>query len=169
MAKSVNCPLPRYPVPSKPCPGTPTVDPVAPIVACVYADGIYATTIGSSDLTRMGKEMNFLNKISKSASTAKLVEDGLVNNEVATRKEILDCVFLVADVMREKWKTMTRETAAGIVLVVLAKNAVLKDYINVTGWALVSNLIKSNPEFAKDMATGTITEIKSYQAAGFAT
>jgi hypothetical protein len=116
----------------------------------------------------MGKEMNFLNRISKSASTAKLVEDGLVNNEIATRKEILDCVFLVADVMREKWKSMTRETAAGVVLIVLAKNAMLKDYINVTGWALVSDLIKKNPEFAKDMAAGTITEIKSYQAAGFA-
>ena len=122
MGKSVNCSLPRYPIPSKTRPGPPTVDPVAPIVACAYADGFYATTIGSSDLTRMGKEMNFLNRISKSASTAKLVEDGLVNNEIATRKEILDCVFLVADVMREKWKSMTRETAAGVVLIVLAKN-----------------------------------------------
>ena len=112
--------------------------------------------------------MNFLYNINKSASTAKLVEDGLVNNDVATRKEIRDCVYLVADVMREKWKTMTRETAAGIVLVVLAKNAMLKDYINATGWALVSNLIKTNPEFTKDIAAGTLTEINSHQAAGFA-
>jgi hypothetical protein len=149
-------------------PGPPTVDPVAPFIACTYPDGFYATTIGSSDITRMGKEMSFLNNITKSASTAKLVEDGLINNKVASRKEILDCVFLVADVMREKWKTMTRETAAGVVLVVLAKNAMLKDYINATGWALVSNLIKTNPEFAKDIAAGTLTEINSYRAIGFA-
>jgi len=112
--------------------------------------------------------MNFLNNINKSATTARLVENGLANGEAVTREEILDCVFLVADVMREKWKSMTRETAAGIVLVALAKNAMLKDYVNATGWALVSNLIKTNPEFAKDMAAGTIMEINSYQAAGFA-
>ncbi len=112
--------------------------------------------------------MNFLNNLNKSASTAQLVENGLVNKEVATKKEILDCVFLVADIMREKWKTMTRETAAGVVLVVLAKNVLLKDYINATGWGLVSNLIKTNPEIAKDIAAGTLMEINSYQAAGFA-
>jgi len=167
MEKSVNCPLPRYSIPSKTGPRPPTFDPVTPIVACTYPDGFYATTIDSSDLTRMGKEMNFLNNINKSASTAKLVENGLVNEEVVSRKEILDCVFLVADVMREKWKTMTRETTAGIVLVVLAKNAMLKDYINATGWALVSNLIKTNPEFAKDIAAGTLAEINSYRAIGF--
>lgn len=112
--------------------------------------------------------MNFLNNINKSASTAKLVENGLVNEEAVSRKEILDCVFLVADVMREKWKSMTRETAAGIVLVALAKNAMLKDYINSAGWDLVSNLIKTNPEFAKDIAAGTLAEINSYRVAGFA-
>ncbi len=112
--------------------------------------------------------MNFFNNINKSASTAQLVEKGLVNKEVATKKEILNCVFLVADIMREKWKTMTKESAAGIVLVVLAKNVLLKDYINATGWALVSNLIKTNPEIAKDIAAGALTEISSYQVAGFA-
>ena len=112
--------------------------------------------------------MNFFKNLNKSATTARLVENGLVNGEAVTRKEILDCEFLVADVMREKWKSMTRETAAGMVLVVLAKNARLKDYINATGWALVSNLIKTKPEIAKDIAAGTLMEINSYQATGFA-
>lgn len=109
--------------------------------------------------------MSFLKNLNKSDNTARLVENGLVNEEAVTRKEILDCVFLVADVMREKWRSMTRETAAGIVLVVLAKNSTLKDYINASGWVLVSNLIKANPEFAKDMAPGTLAEINSYQTA----
>ena len=112
--------------------------------------------------------MNFFKNLNKSATTARLVENGLVNEQAVSRKEILDCVFLVADVMREKWKSMTRETAAGIVLVVLAKNTRLKDYINAAGWQLVSNLIKTNPEFAKDMAAGALAEINSYQAIGFA-
>ena len=113
----------------------------------------------------MDRKMSFLKNLNKSDNTARLVENGLVNEEAVTRKEILDCVFLVADVMREKWRSMTREPAAGIVLVVLAKNSTLKDYINASGWVLVSNLIKSNPEFAKDMAPGTLAEINSYQAA----
>ena len=112
--------------------------------------------------------MNFFNNLNKSATTARLVENGLVNKEVATKKEILNCVFLVADIMREKWKTMTKESAAGIVLVVLAKNVLLKDYINATGWALVSNLITTNPEIVTDIAAGALTEINSYQVAGFA-
>ncbi len=109
--------------------------------------------------------MNFFKNINKSNSTALLVENGLVSEQAITREEILDCVFLVEDVMRETWKTMTREAAAGIVLVVLAKNAMLKDYINAAGWDLVLNLIKTNPELADDIAPETLAEINLYQAA----
>jgi len=109
--------------------------------------------------------MNFFKNINKSDSTAILVENGLVSEQAMTREEILDCVFLVADVMREPWQTMTRETAAGMVLVILAKNARLKDYINAAGWDLVLNLIKTNPELAIDMAPETLAEINLYRAA----
>ncbi len=109
--------------------------------------------------------MTFFRNINKSGSTAILVENGLVSEQAITREEILDCVFIVADVMGETWKTMTRETAAGMVLVVLAKNARLKDYINTAGWDLVSNLIKTNPEITKDIAPEALAEINLYQAA----
>lgn len=45
--------------------------------------------------------MNFFKNINKSDSTAMLVENGLVSAQVISRKEILDCVFIGADVMRE--------------------------------------------------------------------
>ncbi|MCZ6798189.1 MAG: hypothetical protein O7D36_09590 [Gammaproteobacteria bacterium] len=109
--------------------------------------------------------MNFFKNINKSDSTALLVENGLVSEQAISREEILDCVFIVADVMRETWQTMTRETAAGMVLVVLAKNARLKDYLNAAGWDLVLTLINTNPELADDMAPGTLTEINLYQVA----
>ena len=109
--------------------------------------------------------MNFFKNINKSDSTAMLVENGLVSEQAISREEILDCVFIVADVMRETWQTMTRETAAGMVLVVLAKNAKLKDYINAIGWGLVLNLIKTNPEIADDIAPETLADINLYQAA----
>jgi hypothetical protein len=109
--------------------------------------------------------MNFFKNINKSDSTALLVENGLVSEQAISREEILDCVFIVADVMRETWQTMTRETAAGMVLVVLAKNARLKDYLNAAGWDLVLTLINTNPELTDDMAPGTLTEINLYQVA----
>ena len=59
---------------------------------------------------------------------------------------------------------MTRETAAGMVLVVLAKNVRLRDYINAAGWDLVLNLIKTNPELADDIAPKTLTEINGVAA-----
>jgi len=58
-----------------------------------------------------------------------------------------------------------REAAVGMVLVVLVKNARLKDYVNTIGWDLVLNLIKTNPEIAGDIAPGALTEINMYQAA----
>ncbi len=109
--------------------------------------------------------MNFFKNINKRSTTATLVKNGLVNTEIKSSEEILDCIFIVADVMGDTWKTASKEIAAGIVLVVLAKNAMLKDYVNAAGWDLVLNLIKTNPEFAKDIAPGTLAEINMYQAA----
>ena len=109
--------------------------------------------------------MNFFKNINKRSRTTTLVKNGLVNTEIKSSEEILDCIFIVADVMGDTWKTASKEIAAGIVLVVLAKNAMLKDYINAAGWDLVLNLIKTNPEFAKDIAPGTLAEINMYQAA----
>jgi hypothetical protein len=148
-------------------PGTPTVDPAAPIVEIVYPGVFYAATIGLSDLTWMEKAVIFFKRMNKKATTASLVENGLNDEKAITRKEIQDCVFIVADVMSEIWKTASKETAAGIVLVVLAKNSMLKDTINATGWNLVSNLFKTNPEFAADISSGTLAEINRYQASGF--
>jgi len=113
----------------------------------------------------MAKVMNLFKNINKKSRTAMLVKNGLVSAEIKTSKEILDCIFIVADVLGETWKTASKEIAAGIVLVVLAKNVMLKDYINAAGWDLVLNLIKTNPEFAKDIAPGTLAEINMYQAA----
>jgi hypothetical protein len=115
----------------------------------------------------MEKAMNIFKSMNKRDTTASLVENGLNNEKVVTRKEIQDCAFIVADVMSEIWKTASKETAAGIVLVVLAKNAMLKNTINATGWNLVSNLFKTNPEIAADISSGTLAEINRYQVSGF--
>ena len=50
-----------------------------------------------------------------------------------------------------------------MVLIVLAKNDELKNYLNTTGWKLVLSFVKSSPEIAKDLSPRTMNEILSYQ------
>lgn len=116
----------------------------------------------------MENEMNFFKNINKRTSTATLVKQGLANQDTITMKEIMDCIFLVADVMRETWKYLSKEAAAGMVLVILLKNAMLKNYLNAAGWELVLTFIKSNPKIAKDISRRTWAEINSYHADGIA-
>ena len=110
--------------------------------------------------------MNFLKNINKEVSATTLVKQGLVNEDTVTMKEISDCIFLVADVMRETWKYVSKEAAAGMVLVILFKNTMLKNYLNTAGWDLVLTFINSNPIIAGDISPGTLAEINSYQADG---
>jgi len=116
----------------------------------------------------MENEMNFFKNINKGASAAALVKQGLVNEDAITMKEIMDCIFLVADVTRETWKYVSKEVAAGMVLVILLKDTMLKNYLNAAGWDLVLTFIKSNPKIAKDISQRTWAEINSYQADGIA-
>ena len=112
--------------------------------------------------------MNFFNNINKGTSAATLVKQGLANEDTITMKEIMDCIFLVADVMRETWKSVSKEAAAGMVLMVLSKNAMLKKWGYAAGWEVVLIFFKSNPNIAKDISPITLAEINSYQAAGIA-
>ncbi len=116
----------------------------------------------------MVNEMNFLKNINKTNSAASLVENALVNGNTKTKKEIIDCIFLLANSMGDTWKNMSKEAAAGMALVVLAKNAMLRSYLNPTGWNLVLNFIESNPKLVRDISPGTLAEINSYQVFGVA-
>jgi len=113
----------------------------------------------------MGKTMRFFKQINKKDSAATLVKQGMVNNESVSIKEIADCIYLLANATGEAWKSASKEAAAGMVLVVLAKNAELKNYLNATGWSLVLNFVKTNPGIAKNLSPKTMGEIFSYQVA----
>ena len=109
--------------------------------------------------------MNFFKNINKKESAATLVRQGMVNKESVSIKEIADCTYLLADATGEAWKSASKKAVAGMVLIVLAKNAELENYLNATGWTLVLSLVKSNPVIAKDLSPRTIGEIFSYQLA----
>ena len=109
--------------------------------------------------------MKFFKNLNKKSSAATLVREGMVNRESVTIKEIADCVFLLANNTGEAWKNASKEAAAGMALIVLARNSELKNYLNATGWKLVVSFVKSSPDIARDISPRTMGEIFSYQLA----
>lgn len=109
--------------------------------------------------------MKFFGNINKKADAATLVKQGLANEETANFKQIMDCIFLLANGLGETWKSASKEAAAGMVLIALAKNAELKSYLNSNGWKLVVSFVRSNPNIAKNLSPRIMSEIFSYQQA----
>jgi hypothetical protein len=110
------------------------------------------------------KVMNLFNNFYKKTTAATLVQQGLANQATASSKQIKDCIVLLANGLGESWKSASKEAAAGMVLVALAKNDALKNYLNNNGWNLVLNFVHSNPKIAKAISPRTMGEIFSYQA-----
>ena len=79
-------------------------------------------------------------------------------------QQVRDCIFLLANALGDPWKQVSKEAAAGMVLVVLAKNAELRQYLNGKGWRLVLNFVNSNPDLARNLSPRTLGEIFTYQA-----
>jgi len=109
--------------------------------------------------------VNFFKDFDKKSSAARLARQGMVNAESVSINQVLDCIFLLKDATGEAWKKANREAVAGMVLVVLAKNVELGNYLNATGWNLVLSFVKSNPDMARSISPRTMGEILSYQVA----
>ncbi len=108
--------------------------------------------------------MNLFNNFYKKTTAATLVKQGLANDVTASSKQIKDCIVLLANGLGETWKSASKEAAAGMVLVALAKNDALKNYLNHNGWNLVLTFVHANPKIAKAISPRTMGEIFSYQA-----
>ncbi|MCG6888901.1 MAG: hypothetical protein LJE92_04885 [Gammaproteobacteria bacterium] len=108
--------------------------------------------------------MKFFDNLNKKANAAALVKRGLANADTVTFKQIMDCIYLLANGLGETWKKASKEAAAGMVLVALAKNIELKSYLNNNGWKLVLSFIRTNPKIVGDISPRTMGEIFAYQA-----
>jgi hypothetical protein len=109
--------------------------------------------------------MHFFKNINKRRSAAKLASQGMVDAESVSINEISGHIFLLRQAIGETWKSTSKEAAAGMALVILAKNVELKNFLNPTGWKLVISFVISCPDVAKNLSPRTIGEIFSYQAA----
>jgi len=145
-------------------PSPPTCNPAAPIAEIGYATTNFAPSIQLSNKRQTEKTMKFFNNINKKSTAATLVKHGLANEDTASVKQIMDCIYLLANGLGETWKTASKESAAGMVLVVLAKNIELKNYLNSNGWKLVMSFVRTNPKIARDISPQTLGQIFAYQA-----
>ena len=108
--------------------------------------------------------MKFFNNINKKSDAAQLVKHGLADENTASFRQIKDCIYLLAVGLGETWKTASKESAAGMVLVAMAKNIELKNYLNNNGWKLVLCFVHANPGIAKNISPRTMGEIFAYQS-----
>ena len=110
--------------------------------------------------------MKLLEKMFKGQAAAALVKRGLCDGCQMTRKAIMDSLQLLAGALGDSWQRVSREAAAGMVLVSLAKNASLASYLNATGWQLVMAFIGDHPDLARNLSPRALAEIGTYRLAG---
>ena len=108
--------------------------------------------------------MKLFDRFTKKSDATMLVKKGLAHEESVSIKQIRDCIFLLANGLGDTWKAASKEVAAGMVLIALAKNAELKQCLNTNGWKLVVSFVTANPEIACNISPRTMGEIFSYQA-----
>jgi len=107
--------------------------------------------------------MQFFGQINRESNAVALVKRGLVNERMANHRQIMDCICFLANALSETWKSASKEAAAGMVLIALARNTELKRLLNNSGWKLVVSFVRSNPYIAKDLSPRTMGEILAYQ------
>ena len=108
--------------------------------------------------------MKFLDRFTKKSDAALLVQEGLAPEHQVSFRQIRNCLHLLAATLGDGWKNASKESVAGMALVVLTKNVELAGSLNKKGWSLVLCFVTANPEIAKDISPRTLGEIFAHQA-----
>jgi hypothetical protein len=108
--------------------------------------------------------MKYLRRIFNRRATAELVKRALREDRYVSFKAITACLDLLAGALGRNWYRASREAAAGMVLVMLAKEAKLGDYVNDLGWNLVLTFVGENAEIVRYLSPRAMTEISARQA-----
>jgi hypothetical protein len=111
------------------------------------------------------KAMKPLQRLTSKSGSATLVRNGLAREESVSYRQIRGCISRLAGNLGATWKSASNEAAAGMVLLMLARNVDLGQYLNSNGWKLVVSFVTANPEIARNLSPRTIGEIFCYQIA----
>jgi len=110
--------------------------------------------------------MKLLKNLFKKHAVADLVRQGLRGEFQMPRETIMDSLQLFSGALGDSWREVSREAAAGMVLVALAKNSSLQHCINATGWKLVLAFVGNQPELFRFVSPRAIADIRAYRTAG---
>lgn len=108
--------------------------------------------------------MNYFNNINKKGATTVLVKRGLADQDAVSGKEIRDCIYLLECALGDTWKETSRQAAAGMVLMSLAKDKALSQILNACGWNLVMALVQSVPRITREISSHKRAEIDDYRS-----
>lgn len=109
--------------------------------------------------------MNPFTYFNQRGATPRLVAAGLLAERKVARGAISNCIYLLAGSLGDSWRSLSRETAAGMVLLALAKDSALGGYLNKFGWELVIGCIATLPAMANSLSPRALLEIDAYLTA----
>jgi Mn-dependent DtxR family transcriptional regulator len=108
--------------------------------------------------------MRYLNRILKRYTTAALVRQGLRKEKKVTRRAIIECQDFLAEALGESWHRASREAAAGLVLLRLAREAVLDDYLTDRGWDSVLTCVGDHSQIVRFVSARAMSDIHAWQS-----
>ena len=109
--------------------------------------------------------MQYINRILKRYATATLVSQGLRREQKVTRRAIMQAQDLLAAALGRGWRRASREAAAGMVLVLLARSAELGDFANEYGWELVLTAVGDHSRTVMEISPRAMPDLRAWQAA----
>ena len=109
--------------------------------------------------------MCYLNRIIKRQAVAAMVRQALRKEQKVTRKAIMECQALLEEALGESWHRASREAAAGMVLVRLAKDSALDEVINDRGWDLVLTFVGDHSRLVAQISPRAMQDIHAWQSA----
>jgi hypothetical protein len=102
-------------------------------------------------------------QLSSESEIAKLARTGIAQQESVSLEQIRRSISLLTRSLGETWESESKEAAAGMLLVALANNSDLRQYLNDIGWRLVERFVTAHPEIASNISPRVVGDIFAYQ------
>ena len=107
--------------------------------------------------------MQILHRIFRRQTIAIMVRQALRDEPRVSRKAIMQGQDLLAAALGASWQSASRESAAGMVLVLLARNSELEDFVNERGWELVLTSVGDHSRVVMDISPRAMSDIRAWQ------
>ena len=108
--------------------------------------------------------MELLHRILRRQAIAIMVRRALRTEPGVTRRAIMQAQDLLADALGRSWQRASREAAAGMVLVWLARQSELDDYVNERGWELILTSVGDHSRIVMDISPRAMPDLRAWQA-----